>query len=138
MNTQRVEGHTPLPWLHGGWDGHCNKKHIHRGERGEDPCVYDQEFSEGGARISAGTQENRISVIDLDNYDGYILTEEDAAFIVHACNNIERLEKVNEALVRALENCVANMRGIMNETDIASVVICNQAEATLKLAKEPA
>lgn len=88
MNTQRVEGHTPLPWKHsanshagassGGWHEICsnNRKPV----------------------------AHLVSPVASSGYDD-AETNANAEFIVHACNNIERLEKVNEALVEALKTC---------------------------------
>ena len=87
MNTQRVEGHMPitkLPWQ-SYWrideDGHAN-------------CGIFSETIKGHA----------YSVCRAPKYQTKEQWEADSAFILHACNNIERLEKVNEALVRALES----------------------------------
>lgn len=125
MNTQRVEGHTQLPWNHladnhagvssGGW-------HEIRGNNGKAIAHLVSPFASSGGN-DAETNAN-------------------AKLIVHACNNIERLEKVNEALTEAAwnrieaghdEHCPACFMGHQKCT-------CGHDDLVLawKLAKEPA
>lgn len=120
MNTQRVEGHTELPW------------EVRDGT--------DRGFGIWISAPKAMVANNR-----GPDYPRQILEDEDypekqadAAFIVHACNNIERLEKVNEALVRLAERCAG-----LNEhnPEIGAgmlMTIVTEARAALALAKEPA
>lgn len=111
MNTQRVEGHTPIPWKRGT----------------SDPKIY-------------GADNEPVARAWHDR--GAIERDANAAFIVHAVNNIERLEKVNEALVEAAwnrieaghdDNCPGCFMGHQKCT-------CGHDEllAAWKLAKEPA
>lgn len=84
MNTQRVEGHTPTPW----------KSYWRTDETHHADCGIFSETKPGQA----------YSVCRAPRYQTKEQWEADSAFILHAVNNIERLEKVNEALVEAIWN----------------------------------
>lgn len=53
-------------------------------------------------------------------YDSPV-NEANAAFIVHACNNIKRIEKVNAALVEALEELTEVVRSAQRDFDNAGI-----------------
>lgn len=130
MNTQRVEGHTPLPW-----------KFI-----SHDHNPYSQWL--GNIKGSYGLVDGIENICTIscqtkhEKFPGE--ARANAAFIVHACNNIERLEKVNEALVadlkfteRWLVDC---LRGdVFSEPmQYAARLRLESVRAALKLAKKPA
>lgn len=74
----------------------------------------------------------------IEDANGDIVCEQighlDGPFIVHACNNIERLEKVNEALVRACEQAIQGLEEIWLDNESPLRVL----QEAVRLAREPA
>lgn len=111
---QQVEGHTPIPWKfikhsQGEWLGNI------RGSYGLVDGI-----------------ENIRTISCQTKYGSIGEAEANAEFICYAVNNIERLEKVNEALVEALEVLKRSASGYV---DVAYIDL---ADSALKLAKETA
>ena len=80
----------------------------------------------------------------IEDANGDIVCEQvghlDGPFIVHACNNIERLEKVNEALVKVAQNFIRIYRGqVRAEMSLEDLKHwLDKASEAIALAKEPA
>ena len=110
MNTQRVEGYTPTPWDYRAGAGNC------------DPSI-----TADGKTIAEMRGDATGSAVDHQAYAN-------ARFLVHACNNIERLEKVNESLVRALKEIASCPEEDINEQTVHIML----SIARSALAKEPA
>lgn len=116
MSPQRVEGHTPTPW------GLDTKGEIitKGGSASWDGIPLASCWREDAWCDEGATDESKAN----------------AAFIVHACNNIERLEKVNEALVKFVEFYLGTCKfyGVPEHHK----ELHEDAVALLTLAKEPA
>lgn len=144
MNTQRVEGHTPTPWTKIG----SAKRTLFTTAQGQQKVEPDKAF---------------LPVEILTCLRHAEQAQADCDFVLYACNNIERLEKeraalilslensekVNEALVRALEaerdNCVnCSGDGFYIHTspgcepESRECERCFSTRRALSLAKEPA
>ena len=115
MNTQRVEGHTPTPWTK---IGHA-KRTLFTTAHGQQKIEPDKAFIP--VEILTCLRHAEQAQVDCD-------------FVQYAVNNIERLEKVNEALVRACEQAIQGLEEIWLDNESPLRVL----QEAVRLAKEPA
>jgi hypothetical protein len=115
------EKHTPLPWRVGHWGGQClNPDHVKaRRHPGPPECVYEPYFSEGDGGI-AGPEPNQM-VVDT-HYDGLVISDADAEFILRACNAHHELIEALKAATGYLLNAKIDLEtGTTKATAIRTI-----------------